>query len=421
MSTTIVSKGIEILSFRGMSHTIRQRMRRRERLLHCHGFLLMGLLLAAIAVQLDSDHRVAGAQESGTKSAANPKPTGFGCYAYMHELGGLENWRTHVKLMKTHGMNTFAIFTRGSQDVARQIDIAIEEGMLEGRVPIFLLDHSGIPEFKRLVPDWEEVVKKDTNPVPGWTPGRAIGTAAVIAKAREISKYPDQWPEIITYSVDEPGRGNPLSDKELSDLGRITTNLNAVGFRCGTACIYPNVKNLVPLLDVIAVASIVGGDLKGCKQAIEAGGKEFWMYHTGIPKTNLKLARWLLGYWTWQVEPASYLAWNWNGFIQGDMADPKPTDVLLAYAQGVEDFKLLTAASGHLERTSESGKSASLQAIEKRFKRLQAGFRWEGLPMEEFDAARAEGKPWHETVPELDLNNLVREAKQVISVATSLK
>ena len=228
--------------------------------------------------------------------ASDPKPTGFGCYAYMHELRGLENWRTHVRLMKAHGMNTFAIFTRGPQDIAPQIDIAVEEGMLESDVPMFLLDHAGPSVFKQLVPDWEEVVKADTDPLPGWTPGHMKGVAAVLAKAREVAKYPDKWPELITYNVDEPGRGEPMSDKQVRQIQKITAKYNANGYRCGTACIYPNVKNLVPALDVIAVASIYGGDLKGCKQAIIGAGKEFWMYHTGIPSANPRLARWTLGY-----------------------------------------------------------------------------------------------------------------------------
>ena len=65
-------------------------------------------------------------------------PMGFGCYAYAHELGGLEHWRTHVRLMKAHGMNTFALFTRGPRDIATQIDIAVEEGMLELYAPEYL-------------------------------------------------------------------------------------------------------------------------------------------------------------------------------------------------------------------------------------------------------------------------------------------
>ena len=39
------------------------------------------------------------AEDRAPTTASGQKPTGFGCYAYMHKLGGLENWRTHVRLM----------------------------------------------------------------------------------------------------------------------------------------------------------------------------------------------------------------------------------------------------------------------------------------------------------------------------------
>ena len=58
--------------------------------------------------------------------------------------------------------------------------------------------------------------------------------------------------------------------------------------------------------------------------------KEFWVYSTGVPNMNLKLARCSAGYWIWQLQPKSFLCWNWNGFITGDMTDPQPTDVLRA-------------------------------------------------------------------------------------------
>ena len=218
---------------------------------------------------------------------------------------------------------------------------------------MFLLDHSGEAHFEQVVPNWEEVVKTSPDPPPGWGRGHFMGVKAVYAKARELGKYSDQWPQLIGYNADEPGRGEPMPEEHIKNVGKTTAAYNKIGMRCGTACIYPNVKNLVPVLDVIAWCTIVGGDLRGCKQAIEGAGKEFWVYHTGVPLMNPKLARWWAGYWTWQVQPKASLCWNWNGFITGDMADPKPKEVLVAYAKGVKDFKLLTAAENRLKRMPE--------------------------------------------------------------------
>ena len=333
-------------------------------------------------------------------------PMGFGCYAYAHELGGLEHWRTHVRLMKAHGMNTFALFTRGPRDIATQIDIAVEEGMLEQRVPIFLLEHAGPAIFKQLVPEWEQVVLADVAPPPGWSAGQAVGVAAVIAKARQLSRYPDRWPELVLYSIDEPGRGQPLLPQDIARIANLTTRYHATGYRCGTACIYPNVKNLVGALDVIAVASIYGGDLRGCKQAIANAGKEFWVYNTGLSAANPTLLRWSVGYWSWQVQPRSYLAWNWNGFITGSLANPQPTEKLRAYSEGVKDYRRLIEAERQLASLEERQKSPALQHLERELTRLRNGFAWENLPPREFAATRALKEPWHATVPDLDLDQL---------------
>ena len=40
---------------------------------------------------------------------------------------------------------------------------------------------------------------------------------------------------------------------------------------------------------------------------------------------------------------------------------------------------------------------------------------WENLPPKEFHAARAEGKKWHEVVPELDLDALRGMAEEVLA------
>ena len=380
------------------------------------GAVMVGVVVAAMVSGTGCAYRGDVKRTPLEMAEAEPAATVFGCYAYAHELGGIANWRTHVKLMKAYGMNTVAPFTTGPEDIAAQLDIMVEEGMLESSIPMFLLDHSVAEHFKQVVPNWDEVVKEDPNPLPGRGPAMEVGRAAVFEKAREIGKHSDRWPEFIAYSVDEPGRGKPMSDEEIEVLRKITARYNKVGIRCGTACIYPNVKNLSPVLDVIAWCAIYGGDLKGCRQAILGAGKEFWVYDTGTHRLNPKLARWWVGYWTWQMQPKARLVWNWNQFITGDMTDPQPTDVLRAFGEGVKDFKLLTAAENRLKPMLEKKKSARLREIENHFKALRAGFEWETMPQKEFNAARAEGKKWHEVVPELDMDALREMAEEVLAV-----
>lgn len=375
---------------------------------------MIGLVLVVVVAPIATAAESA-LPERPPAPAPGPLPMGFGCYAYAHELGGLEHWRAHVRLMKAHGMNTVALFTRGPRDIAMQIDIAVEEGMLEKRVPIFLLEHAGPAIFKQLVPNWDQVVRADVTPPPGWFPGQAVGVAAVIARARQLSRNPNRWPELVLYSVDEPGRGEPLRPEGIAQIGELTARYHANGFRCGTACIYPNVKNLVGSLDVIAVASIYGGDLRGCKQAIEKAGKEFWVYNTGLLAANSKLLRWSVGYWSWQVQPRSYLAWNWKGFITGPLSHPQPTEKLRAYAAGVTDYRRLNQAERYLAALADEQKPPLAQQLQQELQSLRNRFQWENLPPREFALTRARKEPWHATVPDLDLDRLRARAEQGVA------
>ena len=379
--------------------------------------MLVGLVIAVMVAGTGYASQGDVKARAWAKAEAEPVATVFGCYAYAHALGGVENWRKHVKLMKAYGMNTVTLAPVGPEDIAAQLDIMVEEEMIESSIAMFLLGGSLAEHYKQVVPNWDEVVKEDPEPLPGWGPAFEVGHAAVFAKAREIGKHSDRWPEFIAYSIDEPGHGKLMSDEKIKVLGKVTARYNKVGLRCGTACINPNVENLVPVLDVLAWCSIVGGKLRPCKEAIEGARKEFWVYHTTVPSMNPKLARWWVGYWTWQVQPKASLCWNWTGFITGDMTDPQPTEVLRAYARGVEDFKLLTAAENRLKRMPQEKKSARLLQIEEHFKALRAGFEWDGLPMKEFNAVvRGEGKKWPKIVPEIDLDALRAMAEEVLAV-----
>ena len=340
--------------------------------------------------------------------------TGHGCFASVHNQAfgrglGLQNWRKHVKLMKAHGMNTFAIYVKTPEDLATQIDIAIEEEMLESSIPIFVLMESSSAVHKRVIPDWEEVVKAET---PLRVERR--GHVAVMEKAREIAKYPRQWPELIPYNDDEPGKGKAGAD--MTGVGQITAAYNEAGYRCGTSVYGPNVKEAIPFLDVVAVGALIGGDLRGCKQAIADAGKEFWVYDPNGHVLKPKMVRWQVGYWTWQVQPRSHLTWLWTSFITGDMADPQPTERLRSYAEGVRDFKIMTKAEERVDRRlAKHGKvPPRMQAAADRLKELRAKFDWEGRPVKAWHVAAATGKPW-DLEPKIDLDELRRVAERAIA------
>ena len=105
------------------------------------GPMLVGLVIAVMVAGTGCAYQGDVKARAWAKAEAEPVATVFGCYAYAHVLGGVENWRKHVKLMKAHGMNTVAPFTRGPEDIAAQLDIMIEEGMLESNHPVDESNH----------------------------------------------------------------------------------------------------------------------------------------------------------------------------------------------------------------------------------------------------------------------------------------
>ena len=319
--------------------------------------------------------------------------TGFGTYAYRSHIGGVQNWRAHVKLMKKYGMNTFVIEYGQPEELRDQIDIAIEEGMLDPQFPVIAMANIGDVGFAKLVPDWEKVKAAELNPLGGHGQGHFAGRAYVAKLAQGMSKYPDQWPEIVAYNIDEPGRGKPMTSADKRVIGEITSRNNEQGVRCGTAVCYPNVKNMVPLLDIVCVSIIIGGDLHGCKQLIEASKKEFWVYDTQLSHAPCtpEMVRWSIGLWTWLVQPRVRLSWCWKDYLlKGcDMANPEPSPQLVAYGEGVKDYNYLTATQAQLDK-------------------YRAEFDWEGYPVKEWIAQGGTEK----TVPPIDFEKLLPKRVQ---------
>ena len=295
-----------------------------------------------------------------------PAATGFGCYANYEEVGGLANWPAHVRLMRDSGMNTFALFCRDEVSLQEQIDAAVEDCMLEQSVPIFVISNVSPVVWKRLMPNWQEVVAQDTDPPPGCGPGELAGFRAVVRAAKARARHPEGWPEIVAYNYDEPGHGEAEWDGQ-KHVGAIAKAHQDDGMRCGTSVCHPHIKDLVPYLDVLCVNLIIGGDLLGCKKAIQDCGKTFWIYEIHTRRFTPEALRLHVGLYTWQIQPESRLTWSWKDLLgeQADMAHPQTNARLQAYAQGRADFEALTE-------------------MEWRLKRLRDCFDWEGFPMEQF-------------------------------------
>jgi len=295
-------------------------------------------------------------------------PQGWGCYAESHCFGYREHWREHARVMKAAGMNTFAIDWKSHDDLRDLIDTAIEEGVIDGSVPVFLM-YCGDTAFPALPDDVREGAKAyQTNYIPGHGHGQWRMQAALIALAKAGAKYPRQWPEFVGYNIDEPGRGEPMTPTDIEVIGQVTKGWNEAGLRSGTAVIHPNVENLIGALDILCVAAINGGGLRTSRDAISEAGREFWVYDTTLRVYPPSMSRYHSGYWFWATGAKVHLSWAWYEFQrdgverEGWQTNPMMTDRLRAYRAGVEDYRRLEAMS-------------PAEQLERR-----AAFDWEGFP-----------------------------------------
>ena len=319
---------------------------------------------------------------------------GWGCYAQSHAYGYRDHWREHVRVMKAAGMNTFATDCNGAADLRDLIDTAVEEEMLDGSVPVFIM-YCGSLEYPEVPEPVREAARAAEVQLPGHGMGEKRLCVALQALARAGAKHPAGWPEFIGYNIDEPGRGEPMDEKGVGTIAHIARIWNDAGVRSGTAVIHPNVKNLTDALDILCVASINGSDLRGCRDAIAEAGKEFWVYDTSLRNFPPSMLRYHAGYWFWNTGAKVHLSWAWYEFQrdqverEGWQEAPVLTDRLRAYRAGVDDYRRL------------EGLSERAQA-ERR-----AAFDWEAFPPKDLAEAKERTGVTYDAEPSFDFEELL--------------
>ena len=275
---------------------------------------------------------------------ASADPVGWGCFANYQTIGGMDNWRAHVRLMKEAGMNTFVLTYGSPEQLAAQIDIAIEEGMLEKTIPVVAMACCNTVQYATP----EEIAKEP--PISGFAPGELYGNARAYGLARAASRYSECFPEIVAYTFDEPGRGEPLEEVTLEALLDIYAGYKDAGVRLVGALCHPNTRNLFHVVDIPIINTIIGADFAGDKAILQAAGREFWTYHTALRNYTPSAVRYHVGYWTWACGQRVNLNWDWAGMLgeQMDIAAPQMNDRLRAYAEGVRDYHYLAATEERL-------------------------------------------------------------------------
>jgi hypothetical protein len=309
---------------------------------------------------------------------------GWGCFVQDHTLaehGALTEdlWRSHVRVMKAAGMNTLTLTYPSADQLTRMVDVAIEEEMLDSRIPVFVLPRCGETEARRVAGDkaCDEVAADFAErglELSGWGPGEAGLAALIWDHARSQSKYPEQWPEPIGYGPDEPH--NAEKSCRRFDCGHtlnvwpVTRMWNHADWRHGTAVMHPHQRCLVPSLDIVCSNLILGADPTNpqIRRECERQGREYWVYEIGARRCTPEMVRWQMGWLFWQTRARVHLSWSWTDFLlQDGEVRVELNERLRGYRLGVEDYR-------RLERLPEAGQ-AQRRAV------------WDG-----------EGWPWDEWV-----------------------
>lgn len=223
-----------------------------------------------------------------------PKPDmGFGFYTVPPFWQYLDrsHWTQYFEHMAELKCSTFTLYAshpfkitedmagdKDAQDrnraknIAWQLDLALETGLIDGSVPVFIFGNS--PRDHDLAP--------------------------------EYGKYVDSWPEMLGYGRDEP----PISEYGEWEARGMVTMYNNNGekpYRCGNSICDVGIFRFGDGIDVWICHMDYMSDL--IKREALRQGKELWAYSARMRGTNAPLNRYFSGWWCFQNRPGALLRW----------------------------------------------------------------------------------------------------------------
>ena len=277
-----------------------------------------------------------------------PSDIGYGFYtdSVRYPTQGLDAERTYMADMASHGMSTFTPYARElgatpwdyAKCLADRINAASEVGLADPRFPLLCLSAS----------------------------------PAIIHGAQTFAR--GEWPQLIAYNCDEPGRDKGPEVKALAD------EAHAAGLLSGTAIDGAIAQEIGDPLDVwvLHMDSMSAAATKACADK----GKDRWLYNCALRGSNAALHRYWTGLYTWAVKPRVCLTWTyahdpesrikpdgtWDLRRVYDTATcdrdgkPLPTVALEGMAEGIVDSRLLQdleqrgghEAQAYIEKLRES-------------------------------------------------------------------
>ncbi len=252
------------------------------------------------------------------EEAVPPPPADIG-FGFYYDAGQMDVSREPewFSRMAEHGCNTVTVYFRNADQLARQLDLAVEKGLAE--YPVFLLPN---------IDDW----------------------ATALNEAKKQGRHTDKWPPLLLYGPDELALDDPArfgtidgTRKGLQETRRRVLESSS-GVRFGATAYGDAAFTYADVLDVTVVISY--WCTQPLKTYIEAVGGQFWAYDAGIvhKQKNARMARFMTGWWAWKVRPKVFLAWSFMDAVT-DEKQPQGEGceypVLDGWSEGTLDYRVL--------------------------------------------------------------------------------
>ena len=283
-----------------------------------------------------------GAAPVGAAPSVLPaRDTGLGFY-YVEDMQK-DRGREAAELqdMAARGCNTLTVYFRNPGEIARQLDGALEAGLLDRRFPVCLLNNS------------------------------PLKTGEAARQARLLGKRVAEWPTLCNYGPDEIPAGRRVG------LETWIREENVPHLPVVVASDAAAVTEYADLLDMALV--IDHGCTPEVQAALRAQGHSFAAYTiaTHVQGTELYV-RYLVGLWAWKTRPRVLLAWCYHDTLADAPGDRR----LRAWQEGALDYRILLgleqAITAHPERPEAAAARAWLDNLRRRI--VTPTSEWVGRP-----------------------------------------
>ena len=244
-----------------------------------------------VAIACDDD-KVLTIDLHVTPSIPDPD-MGFGFYFCPPHHKYPKDFRKYFEHMRDLRNNTFTIYQShpaeletGPERIAWQLDLALDTGLIDGKVPIFVM-HCNPPD---------------------------------IDGAYQYGRRVEEWPELLGYGKDEPGN----TEQHEAEARGMVSMFNGAGYRSGSAISDTSLYRFGDGLDIwICLMSDFNDMLK--REALRQE-KELWAYSCTTRGTNAPLNRYFSGWWCFKNRPRVLMTWTYMDDMLA-MGVPEPSSV----------------------------------------------------------------------------------------------